>query len=200
MRLSPAQLIEGRVYLGMTQEQIADALGVTRATVNRYESGARQASEAYVKALVELCQARAAPVPPPKPTPVGFDLGDLNAPGGLKSLAKNADQIAKLPERDFESIRTRINEVISVTYDEKLKVRGLDILAKLELARAKVELPGDPARTAETDNSFDLSRLSDVELALYNYLHDKARGENQNVDLPWVKQAFEVLTRLEGQP
>ena len=204
MKLTPAQLVEARNYLGMTQSALADALGVGRVNVARYESGARQAPESFCKALTELCEAKvrqAAPVDvaPVDVAPMAFLAPDVGSPGGFRALAKNADEIARLPERDFESLRTRINEVIAKTYDERLKVRGLDILAKLELARAKVALPADaPEKTA--DEAYDLSRLTDIEFAVFHYLDSKARGTAQNSDLPWVKQAVAVLTSLGIEP
>ncbi len=203
IQLTPKDLVSGREYLGLTQGELADALHVGRVNVSRYESGARQAPEHYCQALRELCEAKArppAPAPVPvAPAPAGF-LDSLNAPGGLKALAKNVDKLAALPAQDFESLTVRLNEVASTTYDEKLKVRALDILAKLELARAKVGTPGAAPTPAEAETSYDLSLLSDVEFALFTYLDGKARGNVQNPDLPWVKQATAVLTSLGVEP
>lgn len=172
--LTPAQLTEGRKFLCLTQAAAATSFGTTQACVARYESGARKAPEHYVRGLREACELKARPPVPVvvAPAVAGFDIGSL------KAIGKNADQIAKLPERDFESLRTRINEVISSTYDEKLKVRGLDILAKLELARAKVGgMPGDVPAPTEGEAYSHMADLSDRELAVMAALDQKARGE-----------------------
>jgi transcriptional regulator with XRE-family HTH domain len=56
-----------RTRLGLSQEQLARRLGVSFATVNRWESGRSQPSARARRALAELETAAASPEPPPGP-------------------------------------------------------------------------------------------------------------------------------------
>ena len=197
-QLSPADLITGRNYLDLTQGELADALHTTRVCVTRYEAGARTAPEHYVQGLRELCEAhrcqldaqslvpvpeaKARPPVPPAPAVAGFD---LSTAGGLKALAKQADKLLNLPPKDFENLTVRLNEIAATSYDEKVRLRALDILAKLTLASAKVGgMPGDVPAPTEGEAYDHMADLSDRELAVMAYLDRKARGEVFAVPTP----------------
>jgi len=122
----------------------------------------------------------------------------------LKELAKLPEEkVAELPEADFDSIVNRLNALSVSSYDEKVKIRALDIMARLRLARAKTDLPATTPVNETADHNLD--RLSGPEFALYGYLLDKIQGHDlsdyTNPGAPlWVRDAVAVLTSLGLEP
>jgi len=54
--MTPERIKAIRAALGLTQQQLADAIGGTQITVSRWETGVSHPTGAYLKALEELEQ------------------------------------------------------------------------------------------------------------------------------------------------
>ena len=207
-QLEPADLIAGREYLGLSQSALARATGFGRANICRYESGDRTPPPAYGAKLVELAEARRcqleAQALTPVPAPQVKAAPEPEPPAKfLKDVAKLPDdKIAELPAADFESIIERLNRLSVSSYDDRIKVRSLDIMARLRLARARADVPPDvPAPKDDSGNPFD--RLTGPEFALWGYLNAKLKAEPwkpTGPSMPWVTHAVAVLTTLGLQP
>jgi transcriptional regulator with XRE-family HTH domain len=56
MRMNPLKTI--RIKLGMTQVELADALGVTQAQISKYERGAPEIPPQHARRLITLAQTK----------------------------------------------------------------------------------------------------------------------------------------------
>jgi non-specific serine/threonine protein kinase len=94
-----ARLASLRARLGLSQEQLARELGVSFATVNRWETGHTRMSPRAARALAEF-EARGAAGPPAAPEPVGRLPSAAMAPETLpvaqSSFVGRADELAEL--------------------------------------------------------------------------------------------------------
>jgi transcriptional regulator with XRE-family HTH domain len=82
-----ARLKEAREYLGLSQQEVADALSVPRTAVSMIESGQRRVDSLELKALAKLYQR-----------PMTFFTGEEATLGS--DVALLAKQVAKLSEQD----------------------------------------------------------------------------------------------------
>jgi predicted ATPase/DNA-binding NarL/FixJ family response regulator/DNA-binding XRE family transcriptional regulator len=85
-----------RTRLGLSQEQLARRLGVSFATVNRWESGRSQPSARATRALAELEAAATSREPPPGPEPAEHEQGRL--PIAQSSFVGRERELAALSE------------------------------------------------------------------------------------------------------
>jgi transcriptional regulator with XRE-family HTH domain len=83
-----ARLKEAREYLGLSQQEVADALSLPRTAVSMMESGQRRVDSVELKALAKLYQR-----------PMSFFTGEDDAVLG-SDVALLAKQVAKLSEQD----------------------------------------------------------------------------------------------------
>jgi transcriptional regulator with XRE-family HTH domain len=83
-----ARLKEAREYLGLSQQEVADALSVPRTAVSMIESGQRRVDSLELKTLAKLYQR-----------PMTFFTGEEEAMLG-SDVAMLAKQVAKLSEQD----------------------------------------------------------------------------------------------------
>lgn len=83
-----ARLKEAREYLGLSQQEVADALSVPRTAISMIESGQRRVDSLELKALAKLYQR-----------PMTFFTGEEEATLG-SNVALLAKQVAKLSEQD----------------------------------------------------------------------------------------------------
>jgi len=86
-----ARLKEVREYLGLSQQEVADALSVPRSAVSLLESGQRRVDSVELKTLAQLYQR-----------PVGFFTGEVLATplkGDIAVLAKQASKLS-IQDRD----------------------------------------------------------------------------------------------------
>lgn len=56
--MTPQEIIQLRLRLGLTQEQFAHKLGVTHVTVNRWENGKAKPSNLAKQALLNLAESK----------------------------------------------------------------------------------------------------------------------------------------------
>lgn len=82
------RLKEAREYLGLSQQEVADALGVPRTAVSMMESGQRRVDSLELKSLAKLYQR-----------PITFFTGEEETALG-SDVAMLAKQVAKLSEQD----------------------------------------------------------------------------------------------------
>src|SRR5579883_1387910 len=83
-----ARLKEAREYLGLSQQEVADALSVPRTAVSMIESGQRRVDSLELKTLAKLYQR-----------PMTFFTGEEDVALGA-DVAMLAKQVAKLSEQD----------------------------------------------------------------------------------------------------
>lgn len=82
-------LRQWREYHHLTQQQVADRIGCSKATISQWESGGRSPSvEAYAEALGEPADKLHGPAPTPEPQPPKERLPGL--PGDLQSIVAEA--------------------------------------------------------------------------------------------------------------
>lgn len=83
------RLKEVREYLGLSQQEVAEALNVPRSAVSLLESGQRRVDSVELKTLAKMYQR-----------PVGFFTGEETAPPLFGDVAVLAKQAAKLSTED----------------------------------------------------------------------------------------------------
>lgn len=87
-----ARLKESREYLGLSQQEVADALSLPRTAVSLIENGQRRVDSLELKALAKLYQR-----------PMGFFTGEEEVSFGA-DVALLAKQVAKLSEQDRSEV------------------------------------------------------------------------------------------------
>ena len=87
-----AKLKEAREYLGLSQQEVADALKLARSAISLVETGQRGVESTELKAFAELYRR-----------PIGYFTGEepQTLGGDVAMLAK---QVAKLSEQDREEL------------------------------------------------------------------------------------------------
>lgn len=87
-----AKLKEAREYLGLSQQEVADTLKLSRSAVSLIETAQRGIESVELKALAELYQR-----------PIGFFTGEeVETMGG--DVAMLAKQVAKLSQQDRDEL------------------------------------------------------------------------------------------------
>jgi predicted ATPase/DNA-binding CsgD family transcriptional regulator/DNA-binding XRE family transcriptional regulator len=130
----PARLARLRASLGLSQEQIARQLGVSFATVNRWETGHTRMSARAVKALAEF-EARSAAPPRPDPLPAA----QSSFVGRQRELAELSGVLAQ----------ARLVTLIGPGGAGKTRL-AVEAIRRLEPAPDVVFIPLEPVRRPES--------------------------------------------------
>ena len=84
-----SRLKEAREYLGLSQQEVAEALNVPRSAISLLENGQRRVDSVELKILAKMYQR-----------PVGFFTGEETAPPLFGDVAVLAKQASKLSSED----------------------------------------------------------------------------------------------------
>lgn len=84
-----SRLKEAREYLGLSQQEVASTLKISRSAISLIESGQRRVDSVELKAFARLYQR-----------PVSFFTGEDSEPAVAADVAMLAKQVAKLSEQD----------------------------------------------------------------------------------------------------
>ncbi|MFG2565741.1 helix-turn-helix domain-containing protein [Streptomyces sp. NPDC048567] len=132
---SPKERRRLREALSLTEEQVASAVGVTRATVRAWETGRSsprgRKREAYARLIGAVAAAPAPPAPPAPPPPV-----PVEAPGSVAMAATEPDEAIEPEAVEPEAVVPE-----AVAPDEVVEAEAAVVPEVPEAAEAP---PGDP--------------------------------------------------------